>query len=118
MTERRPHPSDLSDARQALIEPVLSAWRAERRGSGLDIGRPPEHDLRAVMNAILYVDRTGIPWHYLPHDKEPGGLVGQIQAFRVAASGSAGRPIRRARPPGWGGQDAAVSSAEATASGF
>jgi transposase len=20
------------------------------------------------MNAILYVDRTGIPWRYLPHD--------------------------------------------------
>jgi hypothetical protein len=42
MTEPRPYPSDLSDARWALIEPVLTAWRAERRSSALDIGRPPE----------------------------------------------------------------------------
>ncbi|MCX5096474.1 hypothetical protein OOK36_48660 [Streptomyces sp. NBC_00365] len=27
MTERRPYPSDLSDARWELIEPVLRAWR-------------------------------------------------------------------------------------------
>ncbi|MEU7900443.1 transposase [Nonomuraea sp. NPDC049152] len=71
MTEQRPYPSDLSDARWALVEPVLSAWRADRRGRGLDIGRPCEHDLRAIMNAILYVDRTGIPWRYLPHEYPP-----------------------------------------------
>lgn len=51
-----------------LIEPVLSAWRFERRGSALDFGRPPEHDLRDIMDAILYVDRTGVQWRYLPHD--------------------------------------------------
>ncbi|WP_329322041.1 IS5 family transposase [Streptomyces sp. NBC_01262] len=62
------YPSDLSDARWNLIEPVLTAWRADRRGNGLDIGRPPVHDLRRIMEAILYVDRTGIPWRYLPHD--------------------------------------------------
>lgn len=28
MAERRPYPSDLSDARWALVEPVLNAWRA------------------------------------------------------------------------------------------
>ncbi|GAA2648015.1 hypothetical protein GCM10010425_68740 [Streptomyces spororaveus] len=32
MTTRRPYPSDLSDARWELIEPVLAAWRFERRG--------------------------------------------------------------------------------------
>ncbi|OKK18950.1 transposase [Streptomyces sp. CB02488] len=47
---------------------MVPAWRAERRGKGLDIGRPPEHDLRRIMDAVLYVDRTGIPWRYLPHD--------------------------------------------------
>ncbi|MFJ8197100.1 transposase [Streptomyces sp. NPDC096152] len=31
MAERRPYPSDLSDARWELIEPVLSAWRPESR---------------------------------------------------------------------------------------
>ncbi|MCF3119328.1 transposase [Streptomyces arenae] len=61
----------MSDERRQLIEPVLTAWRAERRGRGLDIGRPPEHDLRPLMNAILYVDRAGVPWRYLPHDFPP-----------------------------------------------
>ncbi|QKW20935.1 IS5 family transposase [Kitasatospora sp. NA04385] len=68
MPERRRYPSDLSDARWALVEPVLAAWRAERRGRGLDIGRPPDHDLRSLLDAVLYVNRTGIPWRYLPHD--------------------------------------------------
>ncbi|MFI8392883.1 IS5 family transposase, partial [Streptomyces sp. NPDC085540] len=68
MPTRRPYPSDLSDARWELIEPVLAAWRFERRGRALDFGRPPEHDLRDIMDAILYVDRTGVQWRYLPHD--------------------------------------------------
>ncbi|MEU8804131.1 transposase [Spirillospora sp. NPDC048819] len=37
----------------------------------MDIGRPPEHDLRTIMDAILYVDYTGIPGRYLPHDYTP-----------------------------------------------
>ncbi len=37
--------------------------------------RPPEHDLRRIMDAILYVDRTGIPWRYLPHDFAPWETV-------------------------------------------
>ncbi|MGX1480873.1 UNVERIFIED_CONTAM: transposase [Streptomyces canus] len=75
MTSHSPYPSDLSDARWELIEPVLTSWRNERRARALDIGRPPEHDLRQIMNAILYVDRTGIPWRYLPHDFPPWATV-------------------------------------------
>lgn len=75
MTGHDGYPSDLSDARWALIEPVLTAWRAERRRQALAIGRPPEHDLRQITNAILYVDRTGIPWRYLPHDFPPHQTV-------------------------------------------
>ncbi|WP_406359145.1 transposase [Streptomyces sp. NBC_00658] len=52
----------MSDARWELIEPALSAWRFERRSWALDFGRPPQHDLREIMNAILYVDRTGCQW--------------------------------------------------------
>ena len=29
------------------------------------------HALREIVNAILYVCRTGIPWEYLPHDFPP-----------------------------------------------
>ncbi|GAA0575679.1 transposase [Actinomadura livida] len=66
MTQRARYPSDLSDARWELIEPILTAWRDRRRAGALDIGRPPEHDLRTIMDAVLYVDRTGIPWRYPP----------------------------------------------------
>lgn len=29
------------------------------------------HDLREIVNEILYVNRTRIPWEYLPHDFLP-----------------------------------------------
>lgn len=67
-TARRPYRTDLSDARWALIEPMLSAWRAGRVGLGIS---PIQHDLREIVNAILYVNRTGIAWEYLPHDFPP-----------------------------------------------
>jgi transposase len=71
MTTRKPYPSDLSDARWALVEPTLTAWRQRERRAGLRIGRPPRHDLRCILDAILYVDRTGVPWRYLPHEYPP-----------------------------------------------
>ncbi|WTE74473.1 IS5 family transposase [Streptomyces sp. NBC_01615] len=67
MSQRKPYPSDLSDARWALIEPTLTAWRKAR----LDrrpTGKPASVELRDVFDALLYVNRTGIPWKYLPHD--------------------------------------------------
>jgi transposase len=70
MTSRRAYRSDLSDARWALIEPVLAAWRAARAEAGLGLSEPV-HDLREIVNAILYVNRTGIAWEYLPHDFPP-----------------------------------------------
>src|ERR1035441_6503977 len=70
MTSRRAYRSDLSDARWALIEPMLSAWRAARTDTGLGLSQPT-HDLREIVNAIVYVNRTGIAWEYLPHDFPP-----------------------------------------------
>ncbi|MFJ2900720.1 IS5 family transposase [Streptomyces sp. NPDC087218] len=68
MPKRRPYPSDLSDARRELIEPALTACRLERHARTLAFGRPHERELRDIMDAILYVDRTGVQWRYLPHD--------------------------------------------------
>jgi transposase len=70
MTSRSAYPSDLSDARWADIEPRLTAWRQSRAAAGVS-GRTPTHDLREIFNAILYLNRTGIPWRYLPHDFPP-----------------------------------------------
>ncbi len=74
MTGRRAYPSDISDARWALIAPLLGAWqqaRLDRRPTG----EPARTDLREVFNAIVYVNRTGIAWKYLPHDFPPHGTV-------------------------------------------
>ena len=68
VSTRRAYRSDLSDAQWALIEPTLTAWRAARRGPGV---AARVHDLREIVNAILYVCRTGIAWAYLPHDFPP-----------------------------------------------
>jgi transposase len=68
MSPRRAYPSDLSDARWALIEPILTVWRTDHAGLGIS---EPIHDLREIVNAILYVNRTGMAWRYLPHDFPP-----------------------------------------------
>lgn len=70
MTRRATYPSDLSDARWALIEPVLAGWRAARAEAGLGLAGPV-HDLREIVNAILYVNRAGCAWQMLPHDFPP-----------------------------------------------
>ncbi|SCF00360.1 transposase, IS4 family [Micromonospora purpureochromogenes] len=74
MAERPAYPSDLSDARWALIAPRLTAWRQARTDAGVG-GRIATHDLREIFNAILYVNRTGIAWRYLPHDFPPWQTV-------------------------------------------
>jgi transposase len=74
MTHRAAYPSDLSDARWALIEARLTAWRRARTEAGVG-GRVAEHDLREIFNAILYVNRTGIAWRYMPHDLPPWQTV-------------------------------------------
>jgi transposase len=68
MSSRRAYRSDLSDARWALIEAILVAWREKRTGLGIS---RVVHSLREVVNAILYVNRTGMAWEYLPHDFPP-----------------------------------------------
>ncbi|WP_405545761.1 IS5 family transposase [Streptomyces goshikiensis] len=70
MTERRGYPSDLKDDQWELIEPMLLKWRASRGE-----GRAPVTSLREVVNAVLYVARTGIAWRYLPHDLPPHTTV-------------------------------------------
>ena len=60
MTERHRYPSDLTDAQWAILEPLLPARKA--------IGRPPRVARREVLNAILYVLRTGCQWRYLPQE--------------------------------------------------
>lgn len=55
------YPSDLTDEQWALIEPLLPAPRTGRKG-----GRREKHPRRRIVDAILYLARTGCQWRYLP----------------------------------------------------
>jgi len=68
MADRKPYPSDVSDARWALIGPVVRAWK-ERHPSVS--GHQGGYDMREIVNAILYQSKTGCQWAYLPHDLPP-----------------------------------------------
>jgi transposase len=56
----------MTDAQWELLGPQAQAVMAELRRS--PAGRPMEHDLRAVLDAIGYVTRYGIEWRALPVD--------------------------------------------------
>ncbi|MFE4332481.1 transposase [Streptomyces sp. NPDC056831] len=72
MAERKPYPSDVSDERWALIEPVLAAWKAGRPSTTNHEGR---YEMREIVNAIVCRSRTGRQWAYLPGDLPPSGAV-------------------------------------------
>lgn len=57
------YPSDLTDDEWELLAPLIPAAKPG--------GRPRQTDMRAAINAILYLLRTGCPWRYLPRDGFP-----------------------------------------------
>ena len=67
---RKAYPSDLTDAQWALLEPRLRALEDRVRP-----GPPREVDLREVINTLLYQNRTGCQWAFLPHDLLPKSTV-------------------------------------------
>ena len=61
------YPSDLRDAEWVRLEPLIPGATPG--------GRPRKTNMRAAMNAILYLLRTGCPWRYLPRDSFPPRLT-------------------------------------------
>ncbi|WP_405098509.1 IS5 family transposase [Micromonospora sp. NBC_01412] len=70
MGDRKPYPSDVTDEQWALIGPFLDVWKARRVSVSVS-GRQGDYDLREIVNAIFYQNRTGCQWAYLPHDLPP-----------------------------------------------
>ena len=60
------YPSDVTDEQWALIEPLIPVYPG---------GRPRKTDVRDVLDAILYILRTGCQWRYLPVDFPPKSTV-------------------------------------------
>jgi transposase len=61
------YPSDLTDAQWALVEPLLAPAKPG--------GRPEARPRREVVNAILYLVRTGRSWRQPPKDFPPRETV-------------------------------------------
>jgi putative transposase len=64
---RRAYQSDLSDAEWSRLESYLPAPKA--------YGRPRLHGPREILDAILYVLKSGCAWRLLPHDFPPWRTV-------------------------------------------
>lgn len=62
VARKRVYPSDMSDEQWAVIEPLVPIPKSGPHG-----GRPPV-PRRAVIDAILYLVRTGCSWRQLPAD--------------------------------------------------
>ncbi|GAA0601271.1 IS5 family transposase [Actinomadura welshii] len=67
MSRQSCYPSDLTDDEWALVEPLLPP-----AGGG---GRPEKHPRRDIVDAVLYVVRTGCSWRQLPADFPPWQTV-------------------------------------------
>ena len=65
--ETHHYPSDLTDEQWALLKPHIPAAPLG--------GRPRKTDMRDVVDAILYILRTGCQWRYLPGDLPPKSTV-------------------------------------------
>jgi transposase len=73
--EGQRYASNLSDAEWALIEPHMPAAKP--------LGRPRPTELRRVLDAILYITRTGCQWRMLPKDFPPFTTVQAISTTGV-----------------------------------
>jgi transposase len=77
-TPRKPYPSDVTDEEWAFLAPYLTLMTLD--------APQRKHDLREVLNALLWLVRTGAMWRYLPNDFPPWPAVYQ-QAQRWLAAG-------------------------------
>lgn len=67
MDTRAAYPTDLTNPEWAQVQRVIPAPKPG--------GRPAKHPRREILNAILYVTRTGCQWRAPPHDFPPWAAV-------------------------------------------
>lgn len=69
---QRVYPSDMSDAEWEVLRPEAEQVMAQIR---LATGRPMDHPLRPMLDAVRYVVRNGIEWRAIPVDFPPWAAV-------------------------------------------
>ena len=73
------YPSDLTDTQWTKLEVLLTRPRGPRHAGG----RPRKYALRRIVNALLYVVKTGCQWRQLPEHFPPWQSVHQqFRAWR------------------------------------
>ena len=60
---RKQYPSDLTDEQWAIVGPMIPSAKQSKRG-----GRPRKVVMRAVLNTLFSLNRSGCQWEMLPHD--------------------------------------------------
>ena len=66
---RQRYRSDLPDEQWGILEPRLPPSRTQHGGA------PRRVDMRAVLDTLLYQNRTGCQWEMLPQDLLPKSTV-------------------------------------------
>src|SRR3989440_7153152 len=64
---RQAYSSDLTDKQWEILRPLIPLPSLQ--------GRPPTVERREIVNAMLYVLRSGCPWRMLPHEFPAWGTV-------------------------------------------
>ena len=64
---RQAYSSDLTDKQWEILRPLIPLPSLQ--------GRPPTVERRELVNAMLYVLRSGCPWRLLPHEFPAWGTV-------------------------------------------
>ncbi|WSW88606.1 transposase [Streptomyces sp. NBC_00989] len=107
MSDRQSYKSDLPDERWALIEPVVTSWKARHPSVS---GHQGNYAMPEIINVMLYQSPTGCQWDYLPHDllrwqvrekrgrsADPSLVVLDTQSLHAAAGVPAPSPIAHDR---------------------
>jgi transposase len=67
MTTRQPYPTDLTGPQWSQVSRFIPGPKKN--------GRPAKYDRREIVNALLYITRTGCQWRAMPHDLPPWRIV-------------------------------------------
>src|SRR5262249_53885639 len=99
---RKPYPSDLTDQQWAVIAPLIPVHT---------VGRPRINDMREVVNALFYLNRSGCQWDMLPHDLPTKSTVyNHLAQWRHDATGQTILDALRRRVRGAAGKEPSPSA--------